>query len=116
MLIPSNVCTTLDNPHWHRPMEYEALLANYTLDLALCPYGTNVVTGKSIFCHKLKADGTLDWYKACWVLRGFTQRPRVYYDETFSTVVKSATVRDFLALFQNWAVHQLDIKIQECLP
>jgi hypothetical protein len=30
--------------------------------------GANVVTGKCIFKHKLKADDSLDWYKACWVL------------------------------------------------
>jgi hypothetical protein len=59
---------------------------------------TNVVTDKWIFRHKLKDDGTLDRYKARWVLRGFTQRLRVNYDETFSPVVKPATVRTVLSL------------------
>ena len=48
--------------------------------------------------HKRQADGTLDRYKARWVLRGFTQRCGVDYDETFSPVVKSATVRTVLSL------------------
>jgi hypothetical protein len=52
--------------------EYAALLANHTLDLVSCPPGTNVVTGKWLFCHKLTSDGSLDRYKARWVLRGFT--------------------------------------------
>jgi hypothetical protein len=47
--------------------------------------------------HKLCADGTLDRYKARWVLRGFTQCPRVDYDETFSPVVKPATAHMVLA-------------------
>ncbi|WVZ80009.1 hypothetical protein U9M48_027527 [Paspalum notatum var. saurae] len=73
--------------------EYAALLANQTWDLVPRPPGCNVVTGKWIWTHKRRADGTLDRYKARWVLRGFTQRPGVDYDETFSPVVKPATVR-----------------------
>jgi hypothetical protein len=71
-----------------------------------------VVTGKWLFRHKLTSDGSLDRYKARWVLRGFTQRPRVDYDETFSPVVKFATVRTVLslALSRDWAIHQLDVK------
>jgi hypothetical protein len=93
-------------------MEYAALLANHTWDLAPRPTGTNVVIGKWLFCHKLTSDDTLDRYKARWVFRGFTQRPGVDYDETFSPVVKFATVRAvlFLALSHDWAIHQLDVK------
>jgi hypothetical protein len=54
----------------------------------------------------------LDRYKARWVLRGFTQHPRVDYDETFSPVVKPATVRTVLtlAVSRGWPVHQLNVK------
>jgi hypothetical protein len=92
--------------------EYAALLANHTWDLVPCPPGTNVVIGKWLFCHKLTSDDSLDRYKSCWVLWGFTQRPRVDYDETFSLVVKFATVRTVLslALSRDWAIHQLDVK------
>jgi hypothetical protein len=92
--------------------EYAALLANHTWDLVSCAPGTNVVTGKWLFRHKLTSNGSLDRYKACWVLRGFTQCPGVDYDETFSPVVKFATVRTVLslALSRDWAIHQLDVK------
>jgi hypothetical protein len=97
--VPSSVCTAHANPHWRRAMEeYAALLANHTWDLVPCPPGTNVVTDKWLFRHKLTSNGSLDRYKARWVLRGFTQRPRVDYDETFSPVVKFATVRTILSL------------------
>jgi hypothetical protein len=44
--------------------------------------------------------------------RGFTQRPGVDYDETFSPVVKPATVRTMLSLVvsRSWPVHQLNVK------
>jgi hypothetical protein len=92
--------------------EYGALLANQTWDLVPRPSGCNVVTGKWIWTIKRRADGTLERYKARWILRGFTQRPGVDYDETFSPVVKPATVRTVLslALSRSWPVHQLDVK------
>jgi hypothetical protein len=112
--VPSSVRTALLDPHWRQAMEeeYAALVANQTWDLVPRPPGTNVITGKWIWTHKRRADGTLERYKARWVLRGFTQRPGVDYDETFSPVVKPATVRTvlLLALARSWPVHQLDVK------
>lgn len=91
--------------------EFDALQANGTWDLVPRPPGVNVVSGKWIYRHKLKPDGSLDQYKARWVLRGFTQWPGVDFGETFSPVVKPATVRTVLiiALANDWPVHQLDI-------
>jgi hypothetical protein len=43
--------------------EYSALMFNDTCDLVLCPYNTNVVTGKWIFKHMFKANETLERYK-----------------------------------------------------
>jgi hypothetical protein len=57
-------------------------------------------------------DGSLDQYKAHWVLPGFTQRPGVDYDETFSPIVKPATVQTVLtlAVSRGWPMHHLDVK------
>jgi hypothetical protein len=112
--LPRSVRDALSEPNWRSAMqaEYDALIANDTWSLVPRPPGVNVVTGKWIYRHKLLADGSLDRYKARWVLRGFTQRPGIDYDETFSPVVKPATVRVVLslALSQNWPIHQLDVK------
>jgi hypothetical protein len=112
--VPSSVRTALLDPHWRREMEeeYVALVANQTWDLVPRPPGTNVITGKWIWTHKRRADGTLERYKARWVLQGFTQCPGVDYDETFSPVVKSATIHTVLslALSRSWPFHQLDVK------
>jgi hypothetical protein len=112
--VPSSLRTALLDPHWRRAKEeeYAALIANQTWDLVPHPLGTNVVTGKWIWTHKRRANGTLERYKARWVLRGFTQRPGVDYDETFSPFVKPATVHTVLslALARSWSVHQLDVK------
>jgi hypothetical protein len=112
--ILSSVHATLADPNWRAAMEdeYEALMSNGTWELVSRPRTSNVVTGKWIFTHKLRANGSFDHYKARWVLRGFTQRPGVDYDETFSPVVKPATVRTVLsiAVSRDWPIQQLDVK------
>jgi hypothetical protein len=72
--ISESVHATLTDPHWRAAMEeeYAALMSNGTWDLVPLPRGANVVTGKWIFKHKFKADGTLERYKARLVLHGFT--------------------------------------------
>jgi hypothetical protein len=69
-----------------------------------------VVTGKWVFKHKFRADGSLERYMALWVLCGFTQRPGNDFTETFSPVVKPASVQTVLplALSRSWPIHQLD--------
>jgi hypothetical protein len=112
--IPKTFRAALADPNWRAAMEdkYRALLSNNTWDLVARPPGTNIVSGKWIFKHKLHPDGTLDRYKARWVVCGFTQRPGIDFDETFSPVVKPATVRTVLslALSRQRPVHQLDVK------
>jgi len=112
--LPKTFRSALADPHWRAAMqaEFDALLANDTWTLVPRPPGVNVVTGKWVFRQKFLSDGSLDRYKARWVLRGFTQRPGIDYDETFSPVIKPATVRVVLtlALSRSWPIHQLDVK------
>jgi histone deacetylase 1/2 len=107
--LPASVRSALADSNWRAAMqsEFDALKANGTWSLVPRPPGVNIVTGKWVFRHKFMADGTLDCYKARWVLRGFTQHPGIDYDETFSPVVKPATVRVVLslALSRSWPMH-----------
>jgi hypothetical protein len=64
---------------------------------------------KWIFKHKFKADGSLDWYRAHWVLRRLIQRLGVDYNETFRPMAKPTTMLT-LALSRGWPVHQLNVK------
>jgi hypothetical protein len=107
-LIPSFARAALVDPHWRATMEdeYGALISNGTWELVPRPQSSNIVIGKWVFAHRLRADGTLDRYKARWVLQGFTQRPGVDYDETLIPVVKPATVHTMLttAVSRTWPI------------
>ncbi|GKB12366.1 ribonuclease H-like domain-containing protein [Tanacetum coccineum] len=65
-----------------------------------------------LFKHKFHADGTLSRYKARLVANGSSQQLGVDFDETFSPVVKPATIRTVLSLAvsRKWPIHQLDVK------
>ena len=112
--IPGNYRTALADPQWRAAMakEYQALVDNDTWRLVPKPPGANIVTGKWIYKHKYHSDGTLARHKACWVVRGFTQHHGIDSDETFSPVVKPATIHVVLSIATScrWPIHQLDVK------
>jgi hypothetical protein len=64
-----------------------------------------------VYKLKQKADETIDRYKAHLVAKGFQQRDGIDCNETFSHVIKPATVRLILALALNfnWPFKQLDV-------
>ncbi|GJY17079.1 ribonuclease H-like domain-containing protein [Tanacetum coccineum] len=57
-----------------------------------------------LFKHKFQADGTLNRYKACLVANGSSQQLGVDFDETFSPVVKPATINGDLS--ETFYMHQ----------
>ncbi|CAL2257777.1 unnamed protein product [Prunus armeniaca] len=92
--------------------EYSALMKNHTWSLVPATSRMNIVGCKWVFKVKQKADGSVDRYKACLVAKGFNQKEGFDYDETFSPVVKPATIHTILSLAvsYNWSLQQLDVR------
>ncbi|GJU04190.1 ribonuclease H-like domain-containing protein [Tanacetum coccineum] len=92
--------------------EYNALVKNGTWILVPRPSDVNLVRSMWLFKHKFHADGTLSRYKARLVANGSNQQHGDDFDETFSPVVKPATIRTVLSLAvsRQWPIHQLDVK------
>ncbi|KAG7571783.1 Reverse transcriptase RNA-dependent DNA polymerase [Arabidopsis suecica] len=76
------------------------------------PVATNVVSSMWIFRPKFNAAGKPFQYKARLVANNKSQQLGVDCDETFSPVVKPATIKTILdvAIPRGWLLHQLDVK------
>jgi hypothetical protein len=74
--------------------------------------GKNIVDCKWVFKIKRNADGTLNKYKARLVAKGYNQQYGIDYEDTFSPVVKAATIRLFLSIVvsRGWSLRQLDVQ------
>nr|GEU79872.1 ribonuclease H-like domain-containing protein [Tanacetum cinerariifolium] len=77
--------------------EYNALITNGTWVLVPRPANVNVVRSMWLFKHKFSADGSLSRFKARLVANGCVQHQGIDCDETFSPVVKPATIRTVLS-------------------
>ncbi|GJX99036.1 ribonuclease H-like domain-containing protein [Tanacetum coccineum] len=112
--IPKSPFLALKDPNWSNAMhdEYNTLVKNSTWILVPRPSNANLVRSMWLFKHKFHADGTLSRCKARLVANGSSQQLGVDFDETFSPVVKPATIRMVLSLAvsRRWPIHQLDVK------
>ncbi|KAJ9567646.1 hypothetical protein OSB04_003612 [Centaurea solstitialis] len=112
--IPRSPAQAMCDPHWRAAMDAEmtAILSNYTWDLVPKPSDANIVRNRWLFRHKFDNNGRLERYKARLVAQGFSQQPGLDFDDTFSPVVKPATIRTVfsISISRNWPIHQLDVK------
>jgi len=104
LLLNQQWCTTMDE-------EFDALTRQGTWVLVPPSPTQNVVGCKWFFRLKHNSDGSINRYKARLVAKGFHQQYGIDFDETFSLVIKSPTVRIILSLVVqfNWPLRQLDV-------
>jgi hypothetical protein len=78
--------------------EYSSLMDNGTWELVDLPPGRMVVNNMWIYIVKSYTTGDVSRFKARFVAKGCSQRAGLDYTETFSPVIRMASLRLFLAI------------------
>ncbi|GJT49950.1 retrovirus-related pol polyprotein from transposon TNT 1-94 [Tanacetum coccineum] len=106
--------TSSEGQQWREAIksEIESILQNHTWELVDLPPGCKPLGYKWIFKKKMKADGTVDKYKARLVIQGFRQREGLDYFDTYSPVTRITSIRMIIAIaaLRNLEIHQMDVK------
>ncbi|GJY22152.1 retrotransposon protein, putative, ty1-copia subclass [Tanacetum coccineum] len=106
--------TSSEGHQWKEAIksEIDSILQNHTWELVDLPPGCKPLGYKWIFKKKMKADGTIDKYKARLVIKGYRQREGLDYFDTYSPVTRITSIRMVLAIaaLRNLEVHQMDVK------
>ncbi|CAI7793687.1 unnamed protein product [Closterium sp. NIES-53] len=87
---------------WCEAMDRELKALQERNTLKVVPIGVahnkTILTGKWVFRVKTKPDGTIDKFKARWVMRGFDQEQGRDFTETFAPVSRHTSLRILLAI------------------
>ena len=76
------------------------------------PSRKSAIGCKWVYKIKTRWDGTVDFYKARLVARGFTQEYRIDYEETFAPMARLSSVRTLIAISaaRKWPLFKMDVK------
>ena len=101
-------------PYWKEAIneEVESILENHTWELVDLPPSSKPLGYKWIFKKKMKADGSIDKYKARLVIKGYKQKEGLDYFDTYSPVTRISSTRMLItiAAIHNLEIHQMDVK------
>ncbi|KAH7852065.1 hypothetical protein Vadar_020159 [Vaccinium darrowii] len=101
-----------EGPLWKEAIksEIDSILQNHTWELVDLPPGCKPLGYKWIFKRKMKADGSIDKYKARLVIKGYRQKEGLDYFDTYSPVSRINSIRMIIAIaaLRNLEIHQMD--------
>ena len=114
---PTSYTEAVSSPQkeqWKEAMqgEYDSLISKGTWILTDLPSNRIPIKCKWVYKTKTKADGSFDKFKARLVAKGYSQIAGVDYQDTFSPVVRSTSIRMLLAFATQFdlEIHQMDVK------
>ena len=103
-----------DKDEWMTAMQEEmsSMDKNNVWELVDLSPGRKTIGNKWVLKVKRKEDGSIDKYKARLLVKGYTQREGIDYEDTFSLVVRFASICLILSIVakQDLEFFQMDVK------
>jgi hypothetical protein len=92
--------------------EYTFIMSNRVWYIVTIPEGKLVVIFRWLYKIKHVVDGSIEKFKARFLVRGFSQKERLYYKESFAPVTRYASIRVVISIARvmRWRIHQMDVK------
>ncbi|KAL0413247.1 UNVERIFIED_CONTAM: Copia protein [Sesamum radiatum] len=89
----------IDSDKWLEAIkpEMDSMGSNQVWTIVDPPKSLKFVGCKWVYKRKLGADGEVTTFKARLIAKRYTQRPRVYFEETYSPVAMTKSIRFLLA-------------------
>nr|GEX46105.1 zinc finger, CCHC-type [Tanacetum cinerariifolium] len=110
----SEAMTFRDVAFWKETVqsEIDSIMHNDTWELTDLPPGCKALGCKRILKRKMKVDGSIDKYKARWVIQGVRQMEEIDFFNTYAPVARISTIRLLLAFaaIHDLDIHQMDVK------
>ena len=104
----------IDAHHWIQAMksELDSMYSNQVWDLVKTPNNIKPVGCKWVYKRKRERDGKVETFKARLMVKGYTQKEGIDYDETFSQVAMLKSIRILLSIAAHfdYEIWQMDVK------
>jgi hypothetical protein len=111
---PTSFAKAEHNPSWRKAMmeEMDSIEENCTWSLIDLPPGRKPIGVRWVFKVKRDEHGAVSKHKARLVVKGYTQRHGIDYDEVFEPVTQLDLVHFLITLMahEGWVVHHMDVK------
>lgn len=111
--IPKTIEEAMKHPGWNAAVSLEMNNIHMLDTWSLVPpsEGMNILSNKWVHTVKLNPDGTVKKLRSRLVAKGYEQEEGIDYLETFSPVVRTATIRLMLNIVTtlSWPIKQLDV-------
>ena len=90
----------------------DSITGNKTWKFADLQPGSKAIGCKWIFKKKMKADETIDKFKARFIAMWFTRKEGIDHFKTYASVVRIATITMLMvfASIYKFVIHQMDVK------
>ncbi|KAL0413831.1 UNVERIFIED_CONTAM: Copia protein [Sesamum radiatum] len=105
----------IDSDKWLEAMNFkmDSMGSNQVWTLVDLPKGVRPVGCKCVYKRKLGVDGEVTGFKARLMAKGYTRRPGVDFEETYSPVAMAKSIRILFAIvvWYDYEIWQMDVKM-----